>query len=561
MKSLLPALMLAAALAAACQPSAQDAASASDEEAPEEQIPSPTFTDITAQAGIDFRHFNAASDDRLLPETMGSGAAFFDFDGDGLADLYLLNGAPLRGDSAQGPQGALYRNLGEGRFQDVTRQSGLEASFYAMGAAAGDFDNDGLTDLFLSGVGQQRLFRNLGRGRFQDVTQRAGLSEGGFGSGAAWLDYDRDGYLDLFVGRYVEWSADGDIPCSPDGVHRTYCTPEVYPSVANKLYRNLGGGSFKDVSAAAGLAEHKGKALGVVVLDHNQDGWPDIAVANDTVRNFLFINAGNAFFREEGIDSGMAYSESGAARGGMGIDSGDLDGNGLSDVVIGNFSHEMSAYFRAIGNGFFVDDAAPSGIGLPTLMTLAFGLLCEDFNSDGRLDVLIVNGHIEPDIARTQASQSYRQPAQLFWNKGEGSFEPSQEPPQSPLLVPIVGRGLAGADIDADGDLDLVITENGGPARLLRNDHPQGNWIRLRLQGNKSNRSGYGARLRLTAGSSTWVRELTSGRSYLSASEAVIAFGLGEIEKVDRVEIVWPSGVRQVLEDPAVNRLHTVQEP
>ncbi|HSR51399.1 MAG TPA: CRTAC1 family protein [Acidobacteriota bacterium] len=561
MKPLFPALILMMALAAACTPPQQQDASNSDQDASQEPSSRPTFTDITRQAGIDFTHYNAASDDRLLPETMGSGAAFFDYDGDGLADLYLLNGAPLTSASRVSPQGVLYRNLGGGRFQDVTKGSGLEPSFYAMGAAAGDFDNDGLTDLFLSGVGEQHLFRNLGRGRFEDVTQRTGLSDSGFGSGAAWLDYDRDGLLDLFVGRYVEWSPATDIPCSPDGVHRTYCTPEVYSSVANKLYRNLGGTGFQDVTAASGLSQHPGKALGVVVLDHNRDGWPDIAVANDTVRNFLFINGGNGFFSEEGVDSGMAYSESGAARGGMGIDAGDLDGNRLNDLVIGNFSHEMSAYFRAIGNGFFVDDAAPSGIGLPTLMTLAFGLLSEDFDSDGRLDVLIVNGHIEPDIARTQASQSYRQPPQLFWNAGQGEFVLAQEPPQSPLLVPLAGRGLASADIDADGDLDVIITENGGPARLLRNDHSQGNWIRLRLQGRQSNRSGFGARLTLTAGSLTHMRELSSGRSYLSSCEPVVTFGLGELEAVDSIEILWPSGTRQVLQKPAVNRLHTVQEP
>lgn len=553
------ALLLTSLLLAACSSSFESSELNPETERPE--APSgPTFVDITEAAGIAFTHDNGASSHRLLPETMGAGAAFFDFDGDGLPDLYLVNGVSLDGKGAGRP-GALYKNLGEGRFRDVTRGSGLEQAFFGMGTAVGDVDNDGFTDLFVSGVGEQHLYRNLGNGRFQDITSQSGLVSGGFGTSAAFLDYDRDGFLDLFVGRYIEWSPASDIPCSPDGVHQTYCTPEGYPSVSSRLYHNLNGNGFEDVTAVSRIGDAKGKALGVVVFDHNRDGWPDIAVANDTVRNFLFLNQKNGSFQEVGVSTGMAFSESGAARGGMGIDAGDLDGNGLLDLVVGNFSQEMSAYFRATHNGFFIDDAARSGFGMATLLTLAFGTLLEDFNNDGLLDVLVVNGHIEPDIDRTQPGQSYRQKSQLFWNTPKGIFLPAEGPPGSALDSPLVARGLAGADIDLDGDIDVVITQNGGSARLFRDEQSGGNWLRLRLQGRQSNRNGYGARIRVLAGSSNWTRELSSGRSYLSACEPVLTLGLGETQKVDRIEISWPSGILQVIDSPTLNTVLDIQEP
>ncbi len=492
---------------------------------------------------------------------MGSGAAFFDYDGDGRPDLYLANGAPLNGDRAHAASGILYRNLDGTHFQDVTAAAGLGEPFYGMGVAVGDFDNDGYTDLFVSGVGGDHLYRNRGDGTFEDVTSRMGLTDEGFGSSAAFLDYDRDGYLDLFVGRYVEWSPKTDVPCSLDGIHRIYCTPEVYRGQSNRLYHNVGGRKFVDVTRSSGIFRAEGKTLGVVVLDQNRDGWPDLATANDTVRNFLFINNHDGTFSEAGVVAGIAYSESGATRGGMGIDAGDLDGGGLDDVVIGNFAGEMTALYRRTAKGYFVDEAAQAGIGVPTLMTLAFGTLLVDLDNDGWLDIAVVNGHIEPEIARFHPGQNYAQPPQFFHNLGNGHFQLITAERGGILDVPLVGRGLAAADIDGDGDLDLVVTQNGGKAVLLRNDSPAQSWIRLRFVGNASNRTGYGTVVRAVAGSRSWTRMLVSGRSYLSACEPVLTMGLGKTSHLDRLEITWPSGITQMVEDPPLNRLLTIEEP
>jgi hypothetical protein len=518
------------------------------------------FTDVTEEAGIRFTHFNDASPRKYLPETMGAGVAFFDYDGDGRPDLYLVNGCPLTGDRGRARSGSLYRNLDGRRFQDVTREANLTQPMYGMGAAVGDIDNDGHLDLFVTGVGGDRLYRNRGDRTFEDATQRMSPSHPGFGSSAAFLDYDLDGFLDLFVGRYVEWSPEHDVRCSPDGTHRTYCTPEVYPGESNRLYRNLAGKGFRDVTQEARVRLPEGKTLGVVAVDHNRDGWPDLAVANDTVRNFLFINNRDGTFSEAGVAVGMAYSESGNTRGGMGIDAEDADGDGAADIVIGNFSQEMAAFYRSTSGGFYVDDAAQVGIGLPTLLTLAFGTLLADFSGDGRMDLLIVNGHIEPEISRTRRVQSYAQPIQFFRNAGNGKFALAADGEGSPLSTPLVGRGLAAADIDGDGDLDLAVTQNGRRAVLLRNEAEPQSWIRVRLVGRASNRTGYGGVVRAFAGERSWTRSLVSGRSYLSACEPVLTLGLGDAESLDRLEILWPSGRKQTVPHPRVRTLLTVEE-
>ena len=524
----------------------------------------PVFVDVTDEAGITFVHQNGASARRYLPETMGSGVAFFDFDGDERPDLYFVNSVPVEPSGEPLASGALYRNRGDGTFEDVTAAAGLDEPFFGMGAAVGDVDNDGDLDLFVSGVGGDRFFRNGGDGTFADATAEAGLGGSGFGSSAAFLDYDRDGRLDLFVGRYVTWSREADVACSPDGEHRSYCTPEIYPGQSNRLYRNLGGGRFEDVTRAAGLERPEGKTLGVVPLDQDGDGWPDLAVANDTVRNFLFVNRGpgedgRVAFREEGVELGMAFSVSGATRGAMGVDAGDLDGDGREDLVIGNFSQEMSAVYRASTHGLFVDEAARLGIGLPTLMPLAFGTLVADLDGDGWLDATFANGHIEPEIERFQSLQTYAQAALVFRNRGGGGFEPVTAE-AGPLAGSWVGRGLAAADYDGDGDLDLVLTQNGRRARLWRNDGPRRAFIRLRPEGTASNRTGYGAVVTAVAGERRIRRRLVSGRSYLSASEPVVTIGLGDLERLDAVEILWPSGIRQTLPDPELGRLHVVRE-
>jgi hypothetical protein len=528
------------------------------------EAPPPTggflFTDITDYAGIKFKHFNDASPRKYLPETMGSGVAVFDYDNDGRPDIYLVNSARLKGARNPAVHGALYRNLGNLKFEDVTEKAGLARPIFGMGVAVGDYDNDGFTDLFVSGVDEDRLYRNLGNGRFEDVSDRMGLDSVGFSSSCAFLDYDRDGYLDLFVGRYVEWSRETDITCSFDGVHRVYCTPEAYQGQSSRLYKNLDGRKFKDVTRSAGIWQPDGKTLGVAIMDYNRDGWPDIAVANDTMRNFLFVNKRDGTFVEDGIMSGMAYSESGATRGGMGIDTADADRDGNQDILVGNFSQEMSAFYRGSPKGFFVDEAPQAGIGLPTLLTLAFGTLFIDYDSDGLLDVVIADGHIEPEINKSQKLQHYTQPTHVFRNEGNATFRRIEEPPASPLNEKLVGRGLASGDIDGDGDLDLVITQNGRTARLWRNNTPARAWIRVKLVGVQSNRTGYGAVVKAVSGAKTWSSTLVSGRSYLSACEPVVTLGLGDAKTLDRLEIVWPSGKTQIVPNPQLNKTITVKE-
>ena len=523
----------------------------------------PIFSDISDDAGIHFTHVNDASPRRLLPETMGSGAAFFDYDGDGRPDLYLVNGAPLVSDRSQAAPGALYHNLDGRHFADVTRAAGLIEPFYGMGVAVGDVNNDGHLDLFVSGVGASRLYLNRGDGTFADATRAWHLDDPGFATSAAFLDYDRDGRLDLYVAHYVSWSAGKDVACAPDGTHRSYCTPEVYRGESGRLYRNLGGAGFADVTAKCGLATPESKTLGVAVLDIDHDGWPDLALANDTTPNLLYVNNHDGTFAEVGVAARFAYSESGATRGGMGIDAADADGDGNDDLLVTNFAQEMVGFYRGLGKLSFADEAAPSGLGLPTLMPLGFGALFVDVDSDGLPDVVLANGHIEPDIKLRQPQQSYAQKPQLFRNLGAGRFEPVADQAGSALHNPLVGRGLAAADIDGDGDLDLVITQNGGTARLLRNDSPPRQWLRVRLQGTKSNRTGYGATVKVVAGTRSWTRTLASGRSYLSACEPVLTFGLGDVDRIDRLEISWPwlGGGVQTVADPPQRQLLEIVEP
>jgi hypothetical protein len=532
-----PLTFTLAALAAASLASAVSA------QAPKTAAPSASiaFTDVTAAAGVSFTHSNGAFGKKYLPETMGSGVAVLDADGDGLQDLFFVNGKAWPGGTAARSLPALYRNLGGGKFTDVTRAAGLGVEMYGMGATAGDYDNDGAIDLFVTALGGNRLFRNTGKGTFQDVTQKAGVTRAGFSASAAWLDYDKDGRLDLIVTNYVQWQIDKDLHCSLDGKTKSYCTPESYKGDTPFLFRNLGNGTFEDATRKAGLHDPTSKGLGIALLDFNADGWLDIFVANDTQPNRLYRNTGKGSFVDEGIAAGVAFNEAGVPRAGMGVDTADFDGSGRHGLLIGNFSNEMLSLYRNEGNGLFIDDAPTSSLGRDSLLTLTFACFFFDADNDGLLDIFTANGHVADDINRVQPKITYAQPAHLFRNAGKARFQDLAR--NIPALArPVVARGAAHLDIDNDGDQDLVVTTNNGPARVLRNDSTGGRALRLSLAGVRSNRSAVGASVRVTVGGATRTALVKTGSSYLSQSELPLTFGLGQASKVEQVEVRWPSG-------------------
>ena len=513
------------------------------------------FTDVTAAAGIRFTHNAGRSGKKWLPETMGSGCAFVDVDGDGWLDIVLINGKDLvpRG---RRTTAALYRNNRNGTFTDITKSSGLDIEIYGLGVAVGDYDNDGRDDLYITALGGDHLFHNEGGGRFRDVTRDAGLNNAAFASSAAWLDFDRDGKLDLFVANYVQWTPQNDLWCSLDGSAKSYCTPESYKGAASKLYRNLGGGKFEDVTEKAGLADPTSKSLGVAVIDYNGDGWPDLFVANDTQPNKLYRNLGNGRFKEEGLSAGVAFGEDGVARGAMGVDSADYDRSGRSHLVVGNFANQMLGLYHNEGNGLFVDEAPRSPVGRATLLSLTFGLFFFDYDLDGYPDLFLANGHIEEEIARVQPKVPYAQLPLLFHNNGHGKFEPVPA-----FTRAMVARGAAYGDFDRDGDLDVLITANNGPAVLYRNDGgTRRHWLRVRLAGTKSNRDGIGAVVRVMSAGGTQAQTVHSGSSYCSASDLALTFGLGS-DSTASVEIQWPSGRKQKLDNIKADQHLTVQEP
>jgi hypothetical protein len=539
------------------------------------------FTDITKQAGITFVHNNGAFGDKLLPETMGGGVAFFDFDNDSHQDLVFINSTywPEHLPAGKPPTTmALYRNDGKGRFTDVAKGSGLDVSLYGMGVAVGDYDNDGLADVFVTGVGGNRLFHNEGQGRFHDVTPTAGVAGAteGWSTSAAWVDYDNDGKLDLFVCNYVRWSPELDRGASFElpQIGRAYGPPRKFQGTFPYLYHNEGNGQFHDVSAQAGMQIKDpatglpmAKSLAVAPVDADNDGWIDLVVANDTVQNFLFHNERNGTFKEIGARSGVAYDAYGLTRGAMGIDSARFRNDDTLGIAIGNFANEMNALYVAQRDSLvFADEAIKEGVGPASQTLLKFGLFFFDYDLDGRLDVLTANGHLEPEINRVDSLQQYRQPAQLFWNRGDRKgmgFEAVPAAKCGPdLLNPIVGRGSAFADIDSDGDLDVVLTQISGPPLLLRNEQPRGpHWLRLKLTGTKSNRDAIGAWIKVRVGGRTLSRQVMPTRSYLSQSELPVTIGLSEASKVDGVEIAWPGGVVQKVSAPPLDRLSVITEP
>jgi hypothetical protein len=522
----------------------------------------PTFSDVTTSAGIRFRHDSGAFGKKYLPETMGAGAAFFDADGDGAQDLLFVNSMPWPGQPARRSLPALYKNNRDGTFTDVTAASGLAVPAYGMGVAAGDYDNDGKPDLYITALGRNRLFRNLGGLKFVDVTGSAGVGTDGFSASAAWFDYDRDGRLDLFVTRYVDWTLEKDVHCSLDGKTKSYCTPEAYKGQSPVLYRNLGSGKFEDATKKAGVLDPTAKALGVALLDHNGDGWVDLFVANDTQPNRLYENSRNGTFAEIGMAAGVAFNEAGVARAGMGVDAADYDGSGRQSLVIGNFSNEMIALYQNQGSGLFVDQAPASTIGKTSMLTLTFACLFFDYDLDGRLDIFAANGHVADDISKAQPRVAYAQPPHLFRNAGNRRFEAVTGTAGAPLQQAVVARGAAYGDYDGDGDPDLVVTANNGAARLLRNDGGERHGrLRARFVGTKSNRDAIGTFARVTtgAGPSPW-QMVKTGSSYLSQSELPLTFGLGTADQVTRIEVKWPDGRSETLPGVAANATVVIEE-
>jgi hypothetical protein len=524
--------------------------------------PFPTFTDVTAHAGIHFRHNSGAFGKKYLPETMGSGAAFVDVDNDGWPDIILVNSRNWPGRPGPPSYPALYHNNHDGTFTDVTRQSGLAVQMYGMGVAAADYDNDGNVDIYITALDGNHLFHNEGGGQFRDVTAAAGVGAQTFSTGALWFDYDRDGKLDLFVTNYVDWSLEKDLYCTLDGAKKSYCTPESYKGHSPGLYHNRGNGTFEDVTRKAGLYEPTSKGLGVAMLDYDNDGWADLIVTNDTQPNRLYRNQHNGTFADVGMTAGVAFDESGVARAGMGVDAADFDGSGRPGIVIGNFSNQMMTLYANEGNGLFVDEAPASAVGRVSLLTLTFGCFFFDADLDGRLDIFAANGHVADDISAVQPRITYAQKPHLFRNLGSKRFEEATPKAGAALQQPIVARGAAYADFDNDGDLDVLITTNNGPARLLRNDGGNRNhMLRVRTVGTTTNRDGIGAKVRVTLddGSSQWALVRT-GSSYLSQSELTLTFGLGAATSVKAIDVTWPDGPPQTLPRTAADQTVTIKQ-
>jgi hypothetical protein len=531
--------------------------------APAPQAPGLGFrlVDVTAQARIQFHHNSGAYGGKLLPETLGSGCAFLDYDGDGWQDILLLNGMDWPGHKRQRSALKLYRNNRNGTFTDVTRPAGLDLEMYGMGVAVGDYNNDGFPDLLITCLGQNRLFKNTGKGTFVDATRESGLEgHAGFSTSALWLDYDRDGLLDLFVCNYVKWSPEHDVFCTLDGKHKSYCTPEAYRGETCWLFRNRGNGTFEDVTARSGIFDTSSKSLGVAMLP-GTEGWPDLLVANDTQPNKLYRNQRNGTFKDVAVEEGIAFSAEGKARAGMGVDAADFDNSGVPGVAITNFDNEMIGLYRSFRNGAYEDVATPAGVGAASKATLGFGCMFFDADLDGWLDLAVANGHIDETVRRIRGNVGYAQPPQLFLNDGAGKFRDAAAEAGGGFSQPKVGRGLACGDFDRDGDVDLLLSTNSGPAFLYRNDQLAGNRsIRFRLVGTKSNRDAIGAMVRIFHDGTGQSRLVKGGSSYLSQSELPVTFGLGKRDRVERVVIQWPRGRVEEFKDLAAGRAYECVE-
>ncbi len=521
------------------------------------------FVNIAARAGVDFRHVNGASAVRYLPEIMSGGGLFFDYDNDGWQDIFLVDGGSMVDPpAASRARHRLFRNRGNGSFEDATAASGITHRQYGMGACAADYDNDGFTDLYITNVGPNTLYHNSGGKSFVDVTRAAGVGSSSFGASCAFADFDRDGYVDLFVVNYVDARLDNNVFCGDAAAKlRVYCHPLNFAPLASVLYHNNGNGTFSDISQKAGIGQHRGNGLGVVVGDYDDDGWPDIFVANDTTPNFLYHNEGAGVFKEVALSSGVSVAADGRPRAGMGTDFGDYDNDGRLDLFVTNHELETHTLFRNLGRGLFAETTTESGVGVETLPYVGFGTQFFDYDNDGDLDLAIVNGHVMNDSGHFRPGSKEAQRKLLFRNEGGGRFKEVGRTAGPGFAVEAVGRTLAAGDIDNDGALDLLVTNNGGPAELLRNGGGSGNnAVLLKLVGTRSNRGAIGARVRLTAGASTQLREIKAGSSYLGESDLRVHFGLGAATEISRIEIRWPSGATELLQNTPANGILTISE-
>ena len=554
-------LALATVAAAALALAIPIAGSAAGQRSTPAPMPLPTFRDVAASAGLNFTHVSGASERKFLPEILGSGGLFLDFDDDGWIDVFLVDGGSIA-DPAAGRRARhrLFRNRRNGTFEDVTAQSGIQHREYGMGTCAGDYDNDGLIDLYITNVGPDLLYRNAGQGRFTQVPNAGGADTAMWSTSCAFLDFDRDGDLDLFVTNYVDPTQDKNRFCGNAGPPPIpdYCHPLVYAPLRSMLYRNAGN-RFQDISEQSGVGKFRGNGLGVAVSDVDDDGWPDVFVANDAMPNFLFHNNKNGTFTEVGSLAGVAVTAGGNAKAGMGTAFADFSGNGRPGLIVTNHETEMHSLFVNVDGRLFSDVTVRSGVGSATRPYVGFGVVFFDYDNDTDLDIAIANGHVLANVARLRAGASYAQRNLLLRNNGE-RFQDMKDQAGPGFLPEMVSRGLAAADIDNDGDLDLLVTNNNAAPNLLLNEGGNGNAVIVRALGTTGNRSAIGTRLVLTTGQRRQIRDVQSGSSYLAQNDLRAHFGLGQAKQSDRLEIRWPGGMTEVVENLPANHVITVRE-
>jgi hypothetical protein len=523
--------------------------------------PEPVFVNVAPRAGIDFRHENGASPEKYMPETMSGGGLFFDYDGDGWLDIFLVNGGSFVNRTvAEKAAHRLYRNNGDGTFTDQSAKSGIRVSGFGMGACSADYDRDGRVDLYVTSMGPNRLYHNEGNGRFVDVTAHSGTGFEQWSASCAFGDIDNDGDVDLYVVNYVDFAFNNNKQCIQAGL-RTYCHPNVYNGVSGILYRNNGDRTFSDITRPSGVYNTGGKGLGVVFADYDRDGWIDIFVANDSVPNFMYHNRGDGTFEEVALFLGVAVASDGQPRAGMGVDMGDLDGDGFPEVFVTNLATQTHTLFKNLGGSLFTDVTFPSGVGRATLPFVGFGAVFFDYDNDGDLDIGVANGDVIDNVAKLRDDTTYPQRKLLLQNDGAGRFADAGRQSGGGFALEKVGRALAAGDIDNDGDLDLLVANAGQTADLLRNDGGNArNSILVRAAGSLSNPDGIGAELTLTLQGRKVVRHVKAGSSYLAQNDLRVHFGMGEATRAERLEVRWPGGRVDVMKDIEANRILTVRE-